>query len=261
VSSFSERLRQVLAETGLSQREFARVADVSRQAVEKWLASKAIPDRRSLTRISIALGTTTEWLLKGRGEPPARGGRFNLPAIEFYSQLAAASDLLSPVMAEYQRMLDDVEGHRTAIESKMSELSKRWHAISAQIFNRTLGERKNLQSKSEGLDVAAMRSTPTLPELLSRVRTLTREYGSRQKLAKKLKIKPQQLNAWLAGAKEPGGDYTLKILALVQELEAQRKQSVEGALKPPMRKTRFSSKPSYEKAKSGPNRKSGKKRR
>ena len=243
----------------LSQRDLARMAGVSRQAVGTWLMSTAIPRGAATRRLAAAMGTSPQWLLLGQGTRPP-----GLPydeGADFMTQLANASEFISPLMTEYQHLLKDSERRSESVKRKMRDLSRRWHGTVREIFSKTLGK-ENLTSKPKRLDVATMQSTPTLSELLSRARKLTREYGTRQKLAAKLKIKPQQLNSWLSGDRKPGGDYTLKMLAVVQELEARQKQSVEGGLTPPTQKTRLSSKRSpYEKAKSDPKKHSATHRR
>lgn len=251
-------MRGFLRAKSLSQREFARIASVSHQAVGTWLSGRTIPRGRTLRRLADVIGASSSWLLWGQGMPPS-GLPFDEGA-DFFSQLANASEFISPLMMEYERLLRDNERRSAAVKQKMGKLSSDWRRTVREVFSRTLGK-KNLKSKSKGLSVAPMRSSLTLSELLSRARKLTREYGSRQKLARKLKIKPQQLNAWLTGTREPGGDYTLKILAVVQELEAQQKQSGEGVFTtPPTQRTKFSS-IGYEKAKSDPKEASSRRRR
>lgn len=80
-------------------------------------------------------------------------------------------------------------------------------------------------------------------DLRRRLRAVTRSRGSQAKLAARLKVTPQAVTEWLAGASAPTADRTLRILNLVEEYEAQQKQSA-GALTP-ARETRRKS--NYEK--------------
>ena len=48
---FSQRLQDVLASTGWSQKELARRAGVSATNVSRWLGCKALPDRQALGKM------------------------------------------------------------------------------------------------------------------------------------------------------------------------------------------------------------------
>ena len=67
------------------------------------------------------------------------------------------------------------------------------------------------------------RQIPTVQELMSLVAKLTNERGQRTSLAKHLGVRPQQLNEWLVGRKEPNGQTTLQLLNWVQAEEEKQK--------------------------------------
>ena len=48
---FSQRLQDVLASTGWTQKELARRAGVSATNVSRWLGSRALPDRQALGKV------------------------------------------------------------------------------------------------------------------------------------------------------------------------------------------------------------------
>jgi transcriptional regulator with XRE-family HTH domain len=57
---------------------------------------------------------------------------------------------------------------------------------------------------------------PQMPELLERVRKATSEKGEKSKLAELIGVPLASLSQWLSGDREPGGEYTLKLLRWVE---------------------------------------------
>lgn len=65
----AQRIQAMRRKLGISQEELAARTGVSRQAVSKWETGQAVPEVDKLVLLSQALGTTTDYLLKG--EQPA----------------------------------------------------------------------------------------------------------------------------------------------------------------------------------------------
>ncbi|MGM9662917.1 MAG: helix-turn-helix domain-containing protein [Oscillospiraceae bacterium] len=62
---FSEKLRTLRAQRGMTQEELAAVAGVSRNAVSKWENGRGYPNWESLKRISREFGVTVDELIGG----------------------------------------------------------------------------------------------------------------------------------------------------------------------------------------------------
>lgn len=67
------------------------------------------------------------------------------------------------------------------------------------------------------------KATPLLNALIERLREATVAFGEKSRLARDLGVAPQQLNAWLAGESEPGGEATLAMLKWVEASERKTK--------------------------------------
>jgi phage repressor protein C with HTH and peptisase S24 domain len=65
---FAERLRQVIKATGLEQKDYAAVADLSGQTVTGYLLNGRLPNQRTLAAWVQAFGIDAHWLLTGEGE-------------------------------------------------------------------------------------------------------------------------------------------------------------------------------------------------
>ena len=76
-----------------------------------------------------------------------------------------------------------------------------------------------------------------LDMLISRIGLATLARGRKSQLAEFLSVSPQQLNHWLAGVREPGGEYALQMLDWVTAEEA-KQESPGSAITPPRPKTR-----------------------
>ena len=93
------------------------------------------------------------------------------------------------------------------------------------------------------------RQTPRLMRLFARVRRLTRERGSKQRLADTLGVAAPRLSEWLRGDVEPGGESALHLLEWVTATEAQQKETPTVLLAQSGQKTRSTKSKSDEKAK------------
>jgi transcriptional regulator with XRE-family HTH domain len=89
----------------------------------------------------------------------------------------------------------------------------------------------------------------TMANLLDRLNKTTSLRGMKSKLAKVMGVPLSNVSQWLSGAREPGGETTLRLLEWVQAEEAKQPKSPGSAQTPPERKTQLS-KSYYEKTKS-----------
>lgn len=63
MTQFSEKIKHIRKELGLSQEEFGSLFHVSRQAVSKWEAKQSIPDINTLALICTTLDISSDELL------------------------------------------------------------------------------------------------------------------------------------------------------------------------------------------------------
>jgi transcriptional regulator with XRE-family HTH domain len=91
----------------------------------------------------------------------------------------------------------------------------------------------------------------TMANLLDRLNKATSQRGMKSKLAKVMGVPLANISQWLSGAREPGGETTLRLLHWVGQQE--RQQNTPGsAINTAKGKTQVRSSTVYEKAKSSP---------
>jgi len=61
-----------------------------------------------------------------------------------------------------------------------------------------------------------------IKKLIERVKRKASKPGAKAELARALGVKPPRISEWLSGEKEPGGDYTLRLLRWVEQQECQK---------------------------------------
>lgn len=59
-------------------------------------------------------------------------------------------------------------------------------------------------------------------KLIARLKHQTRKAGAKSELARFLDVAPARVSEWLSGDKEPGGEYTLRLLYWVEQQERQK---------------------------------------
>ena len=99
-------------------------------------------------------------------------------------------------------------------------------------------------------NIHPVKSEKLMPSLISDLRKATSKRGMKAELARAMKVSLPRISEWLAGAREPGGEYALRLAKWVKLPEAQRK-SRGRASTPPQPKTR-STQFKHEKRKSNP---------
>lgn len=83
-------------------------------------------------------------------------------------------------------------------------------------------------SPKEGVDTSSLKSNSSnmkseLERLIARVRSAAAMPGAKKELAHWLQVAPARVSEWLAGKKEPGGNYTLRLLRWVELRERSAK--------------------------------------
>jgi transcriptional regulator with XRE-family HTH domain len=96
------------------------------------------------------------------------------------------------------------------------------------------------------------KNTPRLDRLISSLLLVTVQRGMKAKLARYLGIFPQQLNSWLNGSSEPGGEAALAMLEWVTASKVKTKKHAGRASTRPALRTRNQESKSNEKPKSNP---------
>jgi len=74
--------------------------------------------------------------------------------------------------------------------------------------------KKQLTSLSESVKFEIVK--PQLPALLERLKSATKQKGKKTELAADLNVPLASISQWLSGEREPGGEYTLKLLKWVE---------------------------------------------
>ena len=63
MDKFADRLRDLRIEKGLSQRELAKVINISASAIQQWESKRREPIARYVVLLSRFFGVTTDYLL------------------------------------------------------------------------------------------------------------------------------------------------------------------------------------------------------
>lgn len=93
--------------------------------------------------------------------------------------------------------------------------SETWEAMGGLLFDAEQKYRLTSSSlKSNNADVQS-----EIQKLMERVKRKSSMPGAKADLARKLGVAPARISEWLSGAKEPGGDYTLRLLRWVSQQE------------------------------------------
>jgi transcriptional regulator with XRE-family HTH domain len=119
----------------------------------------------------------------------------------------------------------------------------------ARIIRHVQERRKNIEKG--WLTESALRGTVsdmvTLLKLRAELKALTVGYGKKTELAKLLRVPRTSVSQWIAGAKEPGGETTLKLFNWVEQQKAKEKN--RGKAPTPPRHKALQTKVTYEKRK------------
>jgi len=96
-----KRIRQIRAETGLSQDKFAKKIGISPGNVSSWESGIALPGALALKSIQETLGYSIDWLLTGQGSPKFFGQSNDSTADN--SDLKEMTDVLKRLLNDKNR--------------------------------------------------------------------------------------------------------------------------------------------------------------
>jgi transcriptional regulator with XRE-family HTH domain len=92
--AFAKRLNQICDEMHLPDRgrqaELARICEVKPSSVNKWFSAISLPDAENLLKIADWAGTTSDWLLFGRGPRHAGAESTMTPKIHHVVKILGA---------------------------------------------------------------------------------------------------------------------------------------------------------------------------
>jgi transcriptional regulator with XRE-family HTH domain len=95
-------LREAMHIGNVTQAELAAKASLSQGAISRYLNGKASPKAEELLRIAAALGVSMEWLLTGKGDPPAKVGAGDRAAI---GRIKSEAERLARLLGEAESSL------------------------------------------------------------------------------------------------------------------------------------------------------------
>ena len=73
MNTLGKRIKALRIQSGRKAGDCAKVLGISRAAFYGWEADTQIPGFHSLIRLSEIFGASLDWLMKGKGNPPAIG--------------------------------------------------------------------------------------------------------------------------------------------------------------------------------------------
>lgn len=121
--AFADRLREVMKEKGLLQKDLAEMADTSDQSVSNWIHGTAKPYPKTLIPLCSRIGINAQWLLTGEGPRDAgpevsfsrRPNRSATPSPDDSKELRLARERVEILKlqieeAELRKKLAELEG-------------------------------------------------------------------------------------------------------------------------------------------------------
>lgn len=92
--SFGQKLKEMRKRLGLSQEQFAKMINVSRQAITKWENDNGIPDISNLKEIAKIFNMSIDYLLNEDEQLPALSMRKTLNKEKYKNKLSMYSEVL-----------------------------------------------------------------------------------------------------------------------------------------------------------------------
>jgi transcriptional regulator with XRE-family HTH domain len=215
---FPQRLRALLKQRGVTQKKLASAIGVTRAAVSKWFRG-SVPMSGQIYRLAMLLDCPLTYLLEGVPQRSVSGT--NLDKLLITPEAVPSDQLVSAARVHglasedaLKRLLDKSLNYKQiwkrsadgrAMEINTVKLTKAEKAAQMGVDNVTL--LGNISPVSE------------IQRLMDRVKRAAAARGKRAELARELNVAPPRISQWLAGEKEPGGEYTLKLLRWVEQQE------------------------------------------
>lgn len=98
--TLGQKLKEMRTRLGLSQEQFAKTINVSRQAIIKWESDKGIPDISNLQELSEIFGVTIDYLLNDEKNLPALSMKIKLEKEKYENKLSMYSKVLEEYYSE-----------------------------------------------------------------------------------------------------------------------------------------------------------------
>jgi transcriptional regulator with XRE-family HTH domain len=122
-----------------------------------------------------------------------------------------------------EQMLLELHHSGRASQARLSKIKAEHAAVKRKTGQS--GQTKELTDSSEPVrSIGDVKIKPQWPELKQRLQKATEAIGAKPALAKVLNVDPTQISQWLSeskSAREPGGDYALRMLKWVELQERQ----------------------------------------
>ncbi|QDP68090.1 MAG: hypothetical protein Unbinned5081contig1003_22 [Prokaryotic dsDNA virus sp.] len=99
ITVFSERLREALDKSHLSQKEISKISKVSASSIQRWLNLENTPSIEHVESVAKALGVSVFWLLGGDGSNEKKA-----------SEIVSSIGKFSKVPPKILDMIVEVEG-------------------------------------------------------------------------------------------------------------------------------------------------------
>ena len=245
-TSLGERLRASRKARGLTLQALSRLIGCDAGYLSQLENGKATnPSELLLRGAELNLGVGREWLRTGLGE---KGGVLQVDTFEADPRALARffTDQIRPVkklvddLTKCLEALDDLAARMAASPpganvsysdfTRVATQSENQRGETAvELASQTQEESRNdvlTDSSSIARTKADVKIAPQWPELKKRLQKATAAIGSKPALAKVLSVDPTQISQWLSesqSAREPGGDYALRMLKWVELQEGQGK--------------------------------------
>jgi len=114
MTNFSDRLILLMREADISQARLARETGASKATVNKWVNRGSVPESRYMQKLEVLFGTTSSWLIEGKGARSRKGGNiYSKKGVPVISSIQAGAWSESAVeeflddMTEILPVLDD----------------------------------------------------------------------------------------------------------------------------------------------------------
>jgi len=108
----------------------------------------------------------------------------------------------------------------------MTEAARDFVAMNQAMITEMNASRKNQPKKSlTGISLKSKERgvKSEIQKLIEQVKRAASKPGAKVALARALDVAPARISEWLSGEKEPGGEYTLRLLRWVEQQERHKK--------------------------------------
>ena len=239
ISPFAERIKSLIRERNLTQRQVAEAAEVTKNAVGKWIRG-TVPGAVEVFKLARAFGKPMEWFLEGTKEPdPSKVDEQALatPEIIDAATFKAAIRKIG-LVGRGEEWLDKTMNYRQVwrhssdgtIEMYYEQLPPYPQPDAAKIFSNNA-----LPHIASRDNIASMQCE--MQKLRERLIMATAVRGQKSALARWMGTSLSSVSHWLSGNVQPSGETALRLLHWVQRQEDKQQQSASSVIAPPAPKT------------------------